>query len=278
MAKPLNTEPLNLNIPLEMINGTFVQSHKARIKDINLTVYSGQMLSIIGPNGAGKSTLAQALSTDFPLTTGTLKVFGQSRAAHSRTRLAKHLAFLPQTSTLNFSFTVEEVVKMGRIPHDEDHQHQQLIVTEVLKALELNTLKHRPYTSLSGGEKQRTQIARVLAQVWDTSFNTPGLVILDEPTNALDLGHQQLIMNLLKSLTKQHISVVFITHDLNLALLYSDEVLLLQHGQILSQGSPDAVITAAQIEAVFGAKVHLTPIQFDGHTHKVKTQFAFNVD
>ena len=168
------------------------------LRDISLALGPGRILGLTGPNGAGKSSLLRLIAGDIPLAAGHLQLAGKSREEWPRRLLARRLAYLPQLSLLNFPYTVEEVVTLGRMPHDTGLSIDAGILAQAMAATDISGLRGRLYTRLSGGEKQRVQLARVFSQVWDAG--TGGLLLLDEPTTALDLAHQQMVLGAVRDL------------------------------------------------------------------------------
>jgi len=240
------------------------------VDDVSCCVEQGEILGIIGPNGAGKSTLLSAIMGDIDYT-GSISIEGQSMKESTQTPhlRARQTAILPQLSLLNFPFRVFEVVKLGRIPHQTGLARDNEIIDQALDLMDIGFLKDRLYTELSGGEKQRVQLARVLAQIWSQDDSPSGkrLLILDEPTTALDLGHQQDLMNAIKTFSQQGVAVVIVLHDINLAARYCDKLLALLCSQTLAYGSVDEVVSIENVKRLFGIDaqiishpVHNTPV------------------
>lgn len=230
---------------------------RAIVDTVSATFRPGRLSVVLGPNGAGKSTLLRVL-------TGTLKpdrgeVLLGDRSLHTLAieELAQRRAVLVQESMLQFDFSVEEVVLLGRIPHltgwESAHDHDAC--ERALALMELTAMRYRRYPTLSGGEKQRVHLARVLAQL-DTggqSTHEERWLFLDEPTSALDLRHQHSTLALARQLAvAQGLGVIAVIHDLNLALSYADEVLVLADGRTAAHGTPDDVLTAELIHRVYG--------------------------
>lgn len=225
------------------------------LQDISLAISGGQILGLAGPNGAGKTTLLRLMAGDIELSDGQLLLGGRAPADWPRRQLAMQRAYLPQLSLLNFPYSVEEVVALGRTPHDSGAAIDSGIIAEVMAATDIEALRHRLYTRLSGGEKQRVQLARVLAQVWDTTGSTGTLLLLDEPTNALDLSHQQLVLAAVRKLANRGCAVVLAIHDLNLIAGLADTIAVLENGRLAALGSPSAVFTEELFRQVFNAEV-----------------------
>lgn len=223
------------------------------LRDISLALVPGAILGLTGPNGAGKSSLLRLIGGDIPLSAGRLQLAGKPREAWPRRLLARRLAYLPQLSLLNFPYTVEEVVAMGRMPHETGVATDAGIVAEALAATDTASLRERLYTRLSGGEKQRVQLARVLSQVWDAGDGA--LLLLDEPTNALDLSHQQMVLSAVRALAERGCAVVLASHDLNLVAGLADRIAVLQQGHVAALGSPGAIFTPQLFREIFAIDV-----------------------
>jgi iron complex transport system ATP-binding protein len=166
---------------------------------------------------------------------------------------ARRLAVLPQSSTLDFSFRVEAVVAMGRLPHASGRRRDAQIVGEALQAADAAHLAGRSYLALSGGERQRVHLARVLAQLWPGGAGQ--ILLLDEPTSMLDPLHQHTILQAIRVFAERGAAVLVILHDLNLAARYCDRLLLLHQGRMQALGSPEQVLRVAPLQAVFGLEV-----------------------
>lgn len=220
---------------------------------IDLQLHDGEVLGVLGPNGAGKSTLLAALSGDLPAAQGQVSLDQRPLADWSGPARAQRLAVLPQSSSLEFAFSVEQVVGMGRLPHSSGQQEDQRIVAAALQAADAQHLSGRNYLALSGGERQRVHLARVLAQVWPGGAGQ--ILLLDEPTSMLDPLHQHTILQAVRDFAGRGAAVLVILHDLNLAARYCDRVLLLQEGRPYVLGSPAEVLAPAPLRAVFGLDV-----------------------
>jgi len=213
---------------------------KTLTNDISLELKPGELVVIIGPNGAGKSTLLRLLTGYLSPTSGDCRLFDKPLSEWEPHTLAKTRAVMRQYNHLAFPFTAREVICMGRSPHC--NSTMKSAVDEVLHQTDCETLQHKDYRILSGGEKQRVQLARALVQLWQKQPSERWL-FLDEPTSALDLYHQQHTLRLLKRLTQSEpLNVCCVLHDLNLASLYADRILLLHQGKLVAQGSPAEVL------------------------------------
>ena len=220
---------------------------------INLQLHEGEVLGVLGPNGAGKSTLLGALSGDLPAAQGQVCLDQRPLAHWPGPARAQRLAVLPQSSSLEFAFSVEQVVGMGRLPHSSGQQEDQRIVAAALAAADAQHLSGRNYLALSGGERQRVHLARALAQVWPGAAGQ--ILLLDEPTSMLDPLHQHGTLQAVRDFAGRGAAVLVILHDLNLAARYCDRVLLLQEGRPYLLGSPAEVLAAEPLRAVFGLDV-----------------------
>lgn len=226
------------------------------LTDITLAVQPGEILALAGPNGAGKSSLLRLVAGDLTPDRGRLEVLGRPHRDWHRRELARHLAVLPQLSLLNFPYTVEEVVALGRIPHATGGEIDRQVIAQAMAATDAGALRERLYTHLSGGERQRVQLARVLAQVWEV-VSPGGLLLLDEPTTALDLCHQQRVLAAVHRLAGRGCAVVLVIHDLNLAAGVADRLAVLDDGRLVAEGPPAEVLTADLFRQVFDVEVQL---------------------
>jgi iron complex transport system ATP-binding protein len=223
------------------------------LKDVSLSVSLGECVAIVGPNGAGKSSLLKIFSGDLVPQSGEVILDGSPMAAWDRGELARRRAVLPQQSELLFPFPVRDVVMMGRAPHHggietlEDRQ----VAFEAMEATDVISLQDRSYDQLSGGEKQRVQLARVLAQVWPESETVGGFLLLDEPTSSLDLSHQHSFLKTTKRFSRAGLGVLVVLHDLNLAMQYADRVLVLYHGHCVACDEPEKALIPELIREVF---------------------------
>jgi len=219
------------------------------IKDVSFTIKKGDFLGIIGPNGSGKSTLLRLMSRVVYPSSGSIMLEGKDVLQMNLKEFCRKLAFVPQDTLINFSFSVEEIVLMGRIPHLKRMQFERKsdfsIAHLVLSLTDTLYIKDKAIDELSAGERQRVIIAKALAQ-------EPILLFLDEPTSHLDIGHKVQILDLLKKLNKEKsLTVVMVMHDLNLASEYCNKVILLNEGSIFKNDTPEEVLTYQNIEAVY---------------------------
>jgi heme transport system ATP-binding protein len=227
------------------------------LRDIDLQLERGQLLAVIGPNGAGKSSLLHAVAGGMVTDSGEIVLGEKPLQEWPDLERARALAMQAQHSALNFPFTVEEVVLLGRIPHGSGSATDRGILNEVLEATDTTSLRHRLFTQLSGGEKQRVQLARAVAQVWRSEDAPCRLLLLDEPSSALDLSHQRMVLNLVRQLASEGVAVIISTHDFNLVAAGADQVLVLQQGAQYSCGSPVDVLSSEMFSQVFEVQVLL---------------------
>jgi len=220
------------------------------LTDINLNVKHGQLTALLGPNGAGKSTLLKAISGEISRDAGEILFYDRAMQDWPRLQLARLMGVLPQHNSLSFPFRVAEVVEMGLFPLQASQVEAQQIVCSALQKVDALHLSERRYPSLSGGEKQRVQLARVLTQL--AQAEQPPLLLLDEPTSALDLAQQHRVLTLAQQLAHQHgFGVLAVLHDLNQAARYADHLVVIDNGSIQSQGSAHQVLTCDAIEAIW---------------------------
>lgn len=247
----------SVNLGLQVSQLSVKVGGKQLMSDVNFQLECGSVMAVIGPNGAGKSTLLQAFGGEYRAESGSILWSGREISSWSLRERARWLAMMPQLSSLPFPFSAEEVVGLGRLPHSAGHARDRDVLRQVMELLDVFPLRHRLYTQLSGGEKQRVQLARSIAQVWDENGSRPRLLLLDEPSSALDMGHQQQLVAALTTLKKQNITVVMAVHDLNLAAACADGILALQQGRQLAVGRPDEVLSAHLLSQLFGAPLQV---------------------
>lgn len=228
------------------------------LSEVSMTVQPGELVAVLGPNGAGKSTLLNALSGEQAAHAGDVSIGREDIRVMSSVKLAQKRALMPQKSSLGFPFVVREVVAMGRDPFRRGVEASQnrAAVAWALAETDTEHLADRVYTKLSGGEQQRVQLARVLAQIWRASDDDPRFLLLDEPTSSLDLAHQHSILHLARRLAGKAVGVVAVVHDLNLAALYATRVVVLSHGRIVADGAPVDILEPKLIAEVFNLSVH----------------------
>ncbi|NQZ49850.1 MAG: heme ABC transporter ATP-binding protein [Moritella sp.] len=225
---------------------------KCIFNDLNLTLDEGEFLAVLGPNGAGKSSLFKAITGELKPTSGTIFLNGEMRTDISMSDIAKTLAVLPQSANLSFSFQVIDVVLMGGLQADCGQAKVQDLADKILAEQEIDHLRNRAYPTLSGGEKQRVHFSRVLLQLAVGNKNKPQLLLLDEPTAALDINYQHQLLKSAKHLAQAGVAVIAVLHDLNLAAKYADRIILLKDGNICANGCAKQVVTTDNIRHVYG--------------------------
>lgn len=244
-----------MNAPVVSARGVSVTLGGAPIlHDVDLDVAAGEIVALVGPNGAGKTTLLSVLSGDVAPTSGEVVVDGTPVARHSVGDLARRRAVLPQEQRLAFGFRVVDVVRMGRAPWAgrPEEDLDDLVVADSLHRADVLGMAERTFPTLSGGEKARTSFARVLAQ------STP-LVLLDEPTAALDIRHAEQLLTEAGTLARAGHAVVAVLHDLTIAAAHADRIVLLSRGRVRADGPPADVLDPAVLSEVYEHPVDVVP-------------------
>ncbi|MDO4763214.1 MAG: ABC transporter ATP-binding protein [Flavobacteriaceae bacterium] len=237
---------------LKVQNINFGIGNTKILKEVSFEVEKNSFVGIIGPNGSGKSTTLKCIYGVNKPKGGEILFEGEKLLSMPSKERAKKIAVLAQESGGQFDFTVGQVVEMGRYPHKKTLENyskeDEEIIENVLEKMKLQDYKERSFNTLSGGEKQRVLIARLLIQQSD-------FIILDEPTNHLDIGHQIDIMNTIKGMG---VTVLAAIHDMNMAALYCDKVILMKKGEVLKQGSVEEVLTPDMLKTLFNvnAEIH----------------------
>ncbi|GAA3593203.1 heme ABC transporter ATP-binding protein [Klugiella xanthotipulae] len=241
-------------VAIEARGITFTVGQRELLSGVDLTVHAGEMLALIGPNGAGKSTLLGALTGDNHLTSGSVTLAGTPLHEWTLKQLARRRGVLLQDNGVFFPFTVEQVVEMGRAPWlgTARDNEDEVAVREAIESTDIHHLRQRQVPSLSGGERARTAFARVIA-------SRTGILLLDEPTAALDLKHQEDVLQLARQRAANGDAVVVVLHDLGLAAAYADSITLLQRGRVAAAGTPAEVLTSERITAVYEHPVEVFP-------------------
>jgi iron complex transport system ATP-binding protein len=239
---------------IEVTNISFGVKNRQLLEDISFAVAPGEFWAIVGANGAGKSTLIKLLSSEHAPGSGSISFKGKDLKRYKLRELARQRAVLAQQNTISLSFSVQEIVLMGRYPfYEAEPALRDLSIVDLcLRKVGISHLRARLYPTLSGGEQQRVQVARALAQIWEVEN---GLLLLDEPTTGMDLLHQFETFRLAKEMTGKGFAVVAVIHDLNQALQYADKILMLKEGRNYAAGTPTDVLTEANIQAAFGLPV-----------------------
>jgi len=243
---------------LEMRNISYQIRGKKLVSEVNITVSSGELVGLVGPNGAGKSTALKLMSGELKPSFGDVSLEGTSLGSISPAELSLSRSVMAQSTNVVFDFSVEEIIKMGWV--QGRLVSPELLpgaMNQVINECGVNLLLNRTFNSLSGGEQQRVQFARNLLQLWrpDSKRCMPRYLLLDEPTASLDLAHELLLLNLLKSAAQLNIGVLIVMHDLNLAARFLDKVVLMSQSRIVDIGPPAMVLTANQLSEVYRTKV-----------------------
>ncbi len=236
-------------------NITVTAGKKKILNGLSCTIRENDFLVIIGPNGAGKTTLLKVLCGLLPAASGTVHILGRPQEEYTRKKLAATVALVPQNMSLEFTFTVAETVLMGRAPHlgllEQEQVEDYTIAGEAMRFTQVDHLADRRLDQLSGGERQRVMIARAICQ-------QPRIMLLDEPTAALDPAHQLIVMQLMQRLRKEeNITVIMVSHDLNLAALFGSRILLVQEGKDVVTGLPAEIMTPENLQQAYGCAMYI---------------------
>lgn len=225
------------------------------LSGVEFTAHAGQLTAIVGPNGSGKSTLLRALCGEVPFV-GQVTINGRDAAKMKGWELAGMRAVLPQAASLAFPFTVIEVVRLGLTVGLSAGRNQLPI--RALEAVGLSGYGGRFYQELSGGEQQRVQLARVLTQVWEPIVgDVPRWLLLDEPVSSLDIGHQLIVMELIRHYAARGGGVIAVMHDLNLTAMFADAVTMVHRGGVAASGSPADVLTDTTLSRAYGCNLRV---------------------
>ena len=236
----------------------YAGAERPAVDGVDLSVARGELFGLIGPNGSGKSTLLRLLLGALDPDGGTVRFDGRPLGAWEPRERARNIGVVPQNETVAFPMSVREFVAMGRYPHlgpwRGEREEDRRAVLRALRRCDLEGLAERPFSTLSGGERQLARIARALAQ-------RPRALVLDEPTVSLDLRHEMEILDLLRRLVdEESVTVVLVTHHLNAAARTADRLLLLREGRALAEGPPGGVLTREAVERAYG-----WPVAVDAH-------------
>lgn len=248
---------------LELRNVDYGYRDYTLLKNLSLEVREGEILGILGPNGCGKTTLLKHLNKNLSPQGGHILLDGEDLEVITKRDIAKRVAVVPQTNEVHFSFTVRDIVSMGRMPfqglmegmsHSDDE-----IVDRALERVGLAGYGERHINTMSGGERQRVIIARALAQ-------TPKILLMDEPTLHLDINSQFDVLDLVRDLSKEDgLTVVIVSHDLGMVARYCDRILMIHNFDIMALGTPEEVLTPENMDLVFGVDAELV---FDTKTNE----------
>ena len=239
------------DISIENITFSYGLSEENLLDGINLNIEKGKFIGILGPNGCGKSTLLKVILKYLNPKEGIIKIENKELKEYTQSELAEILSFVPQKSSLTMPLTVEDVVYMGRVPYIKNRwtgfdREDREKVEKIMQMLKIDKFKNRVIFSLSGGEFQRVLLARALAQ------NT-NIMLLDEPTSALDMNYALEIMRLTSYFVQnESLTAVMVLHDLNLASMYCDSIILLKNGKIAYEGTPKELFRPEILEEIYG--------------------------
>lgn len=241
---------------LEVNNISYTIGSKKLLHDISFEGKRGELIGVLGANGAGKSTLLKLLCKELNLQCGNIQLNGTKLCSYGIKELAKVRSVLSQQNYLSISFDVEDLVMMGRYPHfDQDPtEHDRSIIAKTMEMTGTSCFCGRDFNTLSGGEQQRVQLARVLAQIYDQQN---AVLFMDEPLNGMDILYQQQTLSLARKFADEGHLVICILHDINFASQYADKILMLRNGELKAWGEPQEVITKESIYEVFGIAVDL---------------------
>lgn len=244
-----------MNGIIEIEDAMFSYDGKEKIfQDINFSINKGEVLCILGPNGTGKTTLIKCLNCLLRLTSGNISLLGEDIYSFKKTDLARQIGYIPQGHNPVFPFTVLDVVLMGRAPHlssmSSPSKNDYSIANECLKKLNLTNMMKKPYTELSGGEKQLVFFARVLAQ-------KPEILLLDEPTSHLDFGNQMKTLKIINKMAQGGFTVVMSSHFPDHAFISADKVAIMKDCHIIDYGTPQDVITEESLEKAYNIGVQI---------------------
>ena len=239
------------DISIENVSFSYGLSEENLLNEINLNIEKGKFIGILGPNGCGKSTLLKVILKYLHPRQGIIKIDNKELKEYSQPELAEILSFVPQKSAPTMPLTVEDVVYMGRVPYIKNRwigfdREDREKVEKIMRMLKIDQFKNRVIFSLSGGEFQRVLLARALVQ------NT-NIMLLDEPTSALDMNYALEIMKLTSYFVKnENLTAVMVLHDLNLASMYCDSIILLKEGKIAYEGTPKELFRPEILEEIYG--------------------------
>ena len=239
---------------------------KEILKDVSIDFLPGEFNMILGPNGSGKSTFLKICSGELKPSMGDVSLDVQLLSTFKKETLAKVRAVMTQQPELSFPLSVEEVVMMGRYPHFDFNpgEKDETICGEAIQKLQIEHLKDRNYLTLSGGEKQRVQFARVLAQIWELPAAGNRYLFLDEPLANLDINYQQQFLKLAKELVQLNTVLVAVMHDINLAIQYADKLFFFKEGELVANGNPRDILSDKLIKEVFEVETNIVSNPLDG--------------
>lgn len=263
----------DITYPIKINNLSCTLGSEKILHSINLNIEKNKFYSIIGPNGSGKTTLLKNITKAVEPLKNTIFINELEIQKLKNKEFAKKIAYVPQSTQINFDFSVMDIVLMGRTPYLKRFQSEGAndiqIAKNVMKLTDTWNLKDKNINDLSGGERQRVIIARAIVQ-------ETGILLLDEPISNLDIHHQIKVLDTIKTLNKeQELTVVIVLHDLNLAAQYSDYLILINEGKIQSQGIPENVLTPENIKEVYNMEICIlkNPITHKPHIIPIGKKF-----
>jgi iron complex transport system ATP-binding protein len=235
----------------------FAYGKNSVLRDLTLSVGEGEVVGLLGPNGCGKSTTLRLLTGALDPQRGSVEVWDRARRSYGRRELAQQVALVPQELQVTFDFLAQDLVMMGRAPYVHwlrgEREDDRAMTRRAMTDVGIRDLAQRPYRELSGGEKQRVVLAMALAQ-------DAKILLLDEPTHNLDIRHQSGLFDLVRRINQDRgVTVLAVVHDINLASLYCDRVVLLRDGRVMEEGPPQEVITVENLRRCYDAEVHVFP-------------------
>ena len=265
MSRTVHSVPVRGDTPagpraIKAEDVTYRIGGRVLLDSVDVEIFHGEMLALVGPNGAGKSTLLGVITGDYAPDSGSITLDEVPLSEWKLRDLSRRRAMLNQVNTVSFPFSVREVVSMARAPWigTEAEDRDEIAIGTALAATEVSHLQDRTFPTLSGGEKGRVSMSRALAQ-------ETGILFLDEPTAAVDLRHQEIVLGLAREAADAGGAVVVVLHDLALAAAYADRVVMLSDGAVRAEGTPEEVLTADLIEEVYQQPVlvHRHPVSGD---------------
>lgn len=245
------------------------RQQRALLQEVSLTLHPGQLHVLLGANGAGKSTLLKIFSGEWRADSGKVTLDEQPLQSFSTSEQARRRAVLPQQDMLDFGFTIRELVALGRsMALRGSSAYEKELIDTVMQETGTLEFSQRSYLCLSGGERRRAQLARVLAQIWDVP---QAVLLLDEPTHSLDLPHQHTLMLLLRKLANKGFAILASLHDLNLTAAYAQRVSLIANGRLIASGSPEQTLTEPHLKAVYSPTLNFRAMATDAVPHWLVT-------
>ncbi|MCS6821545.1 MAG: heme ABC transporter ATP-binding protein [Microscillaceae bacterium] len=245
-------------MPIEVQNVSYQTKQRSILHDISLLIPEKTFTAILGKNGAGKSTLLRCIAGELSPQKGKIYIDNQAIEQYKPIELARKRAVLSQHTHISFPIQVKNLIALGRINFKETQQTQQAVLSQIMHLTQTEQLAELYYEQLSGGERQRVHIARTLAQLWHENPQNNRYLLLDEPTTALDVSFQHQLLDIIQHFAqKQHITVIAILHDINLAIRYAQNIVFLYQGNIIAQGEVNNLLQKEILEKVFGCNALL---------------------